>query len=180
MAMLRVMEPGDVPVVASLHRRYLRRGFLGDLDGRRLERHYQTFVGSPAAVALVGECRGALVGYLVGTVDEFTHCRVASLRTRSRLTAGFERARASRQTTGPAERVGVLHHLVVAQGAQRRGLGRTLAYAFADIARTEGTHRLTLEVRQDNQAAQDFYRDIGWTPCGDDRSRRWLAYGLQL
>ncbi|WP_395111476.1 GNAT family N-acetyltransferase [Actinomadura sp. SCN-SB] len=209
MLMLRVMEIGDVPQVADLHRRYLHQGFFVDLGERFLGHYYRTFVTSPAAVALVGECDGAFAGFLVGTVDERVHRRhvanldrarlvragALSLSMRPRLTARFVRTRARRYAQGLEQArqsgmqprtpttAGVLHHMAVDGARRRSGVGRMLARGFVALARTQGTRRLTLEVLEENRAARLFYEGLGWTPRdmhdGVD-GEHWLTYGMNL
>lgn len=54
----------------------------------------------------------------------------------------------------------------VATSAQRAGIGRALLSALIDAAVTQGAHRMLLEVRVDNEPAQQMYRSFGFEPMG--------------
>jgi [ribosomal protein S18]-alanine N-acetyltransferase len=56
--------------------------------------------------------------------------------------------------------------IAVAANAQRRGLGTALLQALLDEANRRGAHRVDLEVRADNDAAQRIYVAHGFAPIG--------------
>ncbi|MGZ6213807.1 MAG: ribosomal protein S18-alanine N-acetyltransferase [Candidatus Limnocylindria bacterium] len=49
---------------------------------------------------------------------------------------------------------------------RRRGIGRRLLLALAEVALELGSARMTLEVRVSNEAAQALYRSFGFTVTG--------------
>lgn len=59
---------------------------------------------------------------------------------------------------------GYLQRLAVDASAQRRGLGRDLTRAACLWARRRGAHRMVLNTKPDNEAAQGLYRSEGFTP----------------
>ncbi|MDA2813440.1 GNAT family N-acetyltransferase [Nocardiopsis sp. RSe5-2] len=117
---------------------------------------------------------------------------LASLLVRPELTARFMRTRARRYlrgmrrspgpgpagsgrnadggggtgggegTGGAPLRTGVLSHIAVDSGVRRSGVGAVLVGGFTGIARVHGVERLRLYTGHDNQAAQRFYRRLGW------------------
>ncbi|MDA8369519.1 MAG: GNAT family N-acetyltransferase [Nocardiopsaceae bacterium] len=206
---LRVMELNDVPAAVRLHRANLASGFFVDLGDRFLCRYYRTFLTSPAGVALVAEVDGRSAGFLVGSTDDVVHRRhvmrldrwnlartgTASLIVRPELIARFARTRARRflkgmrhsspQDTTPLDQVrtGMLSHVAVEGRLRRAGVGARLVRGFIDIAKVHGVERLRLYTSYDNEAAQRFYRRLGWKPqqvlCDAD-SRPWVPFVLDL
>lgn len=91
-------------------------------------------------------------------VERAIHCRdtstVVACATQQRLIAfaimhfGLEEAH--------------LNLLAVQPGYQRAGIGRRLLEWLEQSARAAGIHKLTLEVRADNQRAQRFYQKFGF------------------
>jgi GNAT superfamily N-acetyltransferase len=63
--------------------------------------------------------------------------------------------------------------------AQRRGLGRALAGAAIDHARTTGAEHLTLWVAEGNRSARAFYEATGWETDGE-RQRFELEPGVAM
>jgi ribosomal-protein-alanine N-acetyltransferase len=59
-----------------------------------------------------------------------------------------------------------LLNLTVAPPFQRQGFGRALLDAVVDSARAHAAHKLLLEVRIGNSAAQALYRGYGFDPVG--------------
>lgn len=58
----------------------------------------------------------------------------------------------------------VLANVAVLPAFRRRGLGRRLVGACIDLAVRKGASEIILQVKADNQAAQDLYRDFGFVP----------------
>ncbi|GAB2968767.1 ribosomal protein S18-alanine N-acetyltransferase [Nocardioides montaniterrae] len=56
-----------------------------------------------------------------------------------------------------------LQRIAIAAGERRRGLGRRLLDGCVTEARERGAERMTLEVREDNVAAQALYLEAGFT-----------------
>ncbi|MDN3557405.1 GNAT family N-acetyltransferase [Halomonas maura] len=68
-----------------------------------------------------------------------------------------------------------LNDLFVAPHARRRGIGRGLLQAAADLAQAEGVRHLKLSTGIDNRAAQSLYESQGWR-----RDRAFHHYALSL
>ena len=66
-----------------------------------------------------------------------------------------------------------LHDLAVHPDFRRQGIGRELLKKIELHATRTGCCRVTLEVRQDNQAAQELYRSLGFGP-GEPLQEFWL------
>ncbi|WP_241485130.1 GNAT family N-acetyltransferase [Nocardiopsis potens] len=205
---LRVMELDDVPTAVRLHRANLPSGFFVELGDRFLARYYRTFLTSPAAVALVAEVDGRPAGFLVGSTDEAVHRRhvmhfsrwdlaragVTSLLVRPGLTVRFMRTRARRylrgmRRTGAAAaraeqgRSGALSHIAVDAAVRRGGVGAALVTGFTGIARVHGVEWLHLYTGRGNEAAQRFYRRLGWEPQPvqyDIDGEPWVPFLLRL
>jgi ribosomal protein S18 acetylase RimI-like enzyme len=56
-----------------------------------------------------------------------------------------------------------LEDLYVLEDARRSGMGRSLVSAALDRARGRGCRRIELDVNEENTAAIDFYRSLGFT-----------------
>jgi [ribosomal protein S18]-alanine N-acetyltransferase len=59
-----------------------------------------------------------------------------------------------------------LENIVVAQNAQRNGVGTRLLKQFIGHAYAQDAHSIFLEVRESNQNACGFYRKAGFEECG--------------
>jgi ribosomal protein S18 acetylase RimI-like enzyme len=59
-----------------------------------------------------------------------------------------------------------IHDLAVIPSARRMGVGRKLLDAVADKAKSLGCCAITLEVRDDNPAAQNLYQEYGFHDQG--------------
>jgi ribosomal protein S18 acetylase RimI-like enzyme len=73
-------------------------------------------------------------------------------------------------------RRGMVYHLAVAAGQQRRGLGRALMQALEERLRAKGCVRCYLMVASDAGGVRDYYERLGWeamdvTPMGKDLDR---------
>lgn len=66
-------------------------------------------------------------------------------------------------------RRGYLHHLAVAAGHRRRGIGRALVEGCLDGLRREGIAKCHLFVYRHNAAGQAFWRSLGWHARDDLR-----------
>lgn len=58
-----------------------------------------------------------------------------------------------------------LHDFTVLPAARGRGIGRRLLAAVIEHAQASGHCAVTLEVRNDNAAAQALYRSLGFADC---------------
>jgi ribosomal protein S18 acetylase RimI-like enzyme len=67
-------------------------------------------------------------------------------------------------------RRGYLHHVAVAHGNRRRGIGSALALKCLDKLRACGIHRCHLFVERENSQALAFWKGIGWF----ERSDLWM------
>ena len=63
-----------------------------------------------------------------------------------------------------------IENVVVAAGAQRRGLGAELVSALLEQARARGARSIFLEVRESNAAARRLYAKSGFVPAGRRKS----------
>jgi [ribosomal protein S18]-alanine N-acetyltransferase len=63
-----------------------------------------------------------------------------------------------------------LENIVVADRAQRRGLGTRLLGELANLARKQGAQSIFLEVRESNQAARDLYLKCAFVENGHRKS----------
>lgn len=192
MVTMRVVELSDVGPTARLHLKALPGGFFVSLGPRFLRAYHRTFLTSPAGIALLAECGGATVGFVVGTVDEATHYRhvlrrdrwalgirgLASLISQPSLGYRFVRtrllrylrglARLSRPSPVPSAEVvhlptaGVLSHMAVDASRRGEGIGRDLLAAFAETAKAQGARTVRLSTASDNEVARRFYERAGW------------------
>ena len=64
----------------------------------------------------------------------------------------------------------ILTHLYVAPGFQRRGIGKALMDAAANYAKTQAARCLWLETQNVNYPAIQFYKKLGFSFCGFDKS----------
>ena len=58
-----------------------------------------------------------------------------------------------------------IHDFVVSASARQRGIGRALLREICEDARNRGCQKVTLEVRDDNVAAQRLYRREDFGEC---------------
>ncbi len=63
-----------------------------------------------------------------------------------------------------------LENIVVAQNAQRKGVGSSLLKQFIGHAHAQDARSIFLEVRESNQNARGFYRKAGFEECGIRKS----------
>ena len=59
-----------------------------------------------------------------------------------------------------------VHNIAVHPDYQRRGIGRQLMEAVDDLGRAGDYHRISLEVRQDNDIACKLYMSLGFKAVG--------------
>ena len=64
-------------------------------------------------------------------------------------------------------RRGYLHHLAVAQGHRRNGIGTALVDKALDALRTKGIRKCHGFILDQNRAALEFWQSIGWAK-GED------------
>lgn len=81
----RPLTAADIPFAVALHLAALPHGFLVSLGPRALSAYYRGFVGSPYAIALVGELDGIPAGIALGVTDGGAHQRYAVRRHGWRL-----------------------------------------------------------------------------------------------
>ena len=56
-----------------------------------------------------------------------------------------------------------IHDIIVTKNYRGKGIGKLLLKAVEEFAKTSGCCKITLEVRQDNMAAQMLYKKYGFT-----------------
>jgi GNAT superfamily N-acetyltransferase len=83
------------------------------------------------------------------------------------------------EPTDTATAGSILKVLYIDPLAQRRGLGRALAGAAIDHARTTGAEHLSLWVAEGNRPARSFYEATGWEADGE-RLRSELEPGVTM
>lgn len=186
---VRPLPIAATPFAADLHLRALPHGFFARLGPGFLSVYYQSFVESPAAIALLATTHGHPAGVLVGTLDNARHYQWAlrayrgrlavagarALLTRPRTAGLFVRTRAprygrrmlaSRGSAGaaphPVEQVAVLTHVAVLPAAQRSGAGAALVHGFLQAAELAGAERATLITLAGSNGAGQFYERLGW------------------
>lgn len=68
-----------------------------------------------------------------------------------------------------------IHDIIVNKEARGYGAGRALMGAIVKKAKELGCAKITLEVREDNQLAQNLYKSMGFDECGP-RMYFWSKY----
>jgi ribosomal-protein-alanine N-acetyltransferase len=63
-----------------------------------------------------------------------------------------------------------VENIVIAGGAQSRGLGTRLVQELLELAQTQGAQAVFLEVRESNRAARALYSKMGFTESGRRKS----------
>ncbi|MBN2486302.1 MAG: GNAT family N-acetyltransferase [Bacteroidales bacterium] len=58
-----------------------------------------------------------------------------------------------------------IHDIVVLKGQRDKGIGRLMLEYINQKARESGCSKITLEVRNDNAAAQHLYKSLGFADC---------------
>ncbi len=66
----------------------------------------------------------------------------------------------------PGAKEADIQTIAVAQGARRRGLGRTIMLTLVGEAMKRGAEEVFLEVRADNPGARELYRTLGFEEIG--------------
>ena len=140
-------EPGD-----AVHYRRLLDAYAGDpmgqnapLPGTVLDRVIADLSHHPAARILLAEQDGEACG--------FATCFLGYSTFRGRPLIN-------------------IHDIAVLPQWRGRGIARAILRAVADQAHSEGCCKITLEVRDDNPAAQALYRSEGFGAAVTDEGRR--------
>lgn len=192
------MEATDLGPTAHLHRAALPGSIFVSLGPRFVRAYHRTFVSSPVGIALLAECNGRVVGFVVGTFDEAGHFHhvvredlwslvfpgAAGLLIRPVLLGRFVRTRLVRYLRGlvrlsrrrpwaPGDEAapgpaGVLSHIAIDAAERGEGTGAVLLNAFVDTARARGARTLRLTAPAENEAVHRFYERAGWQR-GSDR-----------
>jgi len=63
-----------------------------------------------------------------------------------------------------------IENVVIANPAQRRGLGTRLVQELLDLAQAQGAQGVSLEVRESNRAARALYSKLGFVESGRRKS----------
>jgi len=58
-----------------------------------------------------------------------------------------------------------IHDVVVLETLRGQGLGKLMIQHLTEVAKERGCCKLSLEVREDNPAAQKVYRELGFKEC---------------
>lgn len=207
-AKVRHLTSADLRYAADLHRAYLSDGFFPALGPRFMRAYLATFLDSSVSVALLAECHGRPVGFLVGSFDHVAHVRMTVRRHGPRLVClglvamilrpkvgwRFLRTRAGRYLGrlrrvhsegrggigGP--RTGGLGHLVVEPAARGDGIGSALAVEYARRVCAYGVVAAQLTTRAGEAGAGPFYERLGWVALAtfdDPDGVAWTRYGLR-
>jgi GNAT superfamily N-acetyltransferase len=189
---VRPLTAADLGWTCALQREALPHGFFTELGPRFLAAYQQTFLDSPAGIALAAETEDGPAGFVVGATDAAAHrawvvrhrgrrlaaLGVLALLRRPRAAARFLRTRLGHYLRAllPGRRRGsadepalptaaaVLTHVAVAPQRRRGGTGRTLVEAFVAEAERRGAGRARLTTLRDDHGAEEFWRALGWTP----------------
>jgi ribosomal protein S18 acetylase RimI-like enzyme len=191
---VRALREDDLDWTGRLQQEALPHGFFTRLGPRFLRAYQQTFLDSPAGIALAAEHEGEPAGFLLGVTDADEHrawvvrerrarlavLGAACLARRPRAAARFLRTRLGHYlwTLGTGGRrapdrngdpalplaAAVLTHVAVAPGARRSGAGRRLVEAFVEEARARGAGRARLTTLRDDRGAEAFWKALGWVP----------------
>lgn len=172
-AHIRVALPTDARAVAAIHAERIGEGFLASLGPRFLARLYRRMAFSDAAVLLVAERTGSVVGFVAGTTS--TGRLYRDFLMRDAVPAGLAAlpaiVRAPRQVWetlryGTAENSGELPaaeilSIAVATDATGEGTGHALLTAALDelTPRVDGVRVVTAV---DNEAALKMYEGAGF------------------
>lgn len=191
---VRLMAPSDLDAVVEWHLEAFPSGFYAQLGVRFMRAWFAAHVAAPASISLVA-CAGdgAVVGYLLGTLDDADYrdrsagdgARLlargtAAFVARPGLWGEFARVRARPYAGRAARRIlgrgaatrrgagdGELVYICVEADHRRRGAGAALLEAFTGEAIRSGTTRLHLVTELDNTGAQRFYSHHGWHVMAD-------------
>lgn len=177
-------------VTARLHSSELPPSFFSDLGPLFLGAYHRSFAASPHGVALTAvDDGGAVIGFLVGTVEDGAHYRwlvrshawrlapAAFVGVVRRPLVGwrFARTRLRRYARGatklagaappqprPGVSTGSLTHVAVSPDGRGRGVGRALTEAFVEQVRRSGTGRVQAKTLAGPEGAAGFYASLGW------------------
>jgi glycosyltransferase involved in cell wall biosynthesis/ribosomal protein S18 acetylase RimI-like enzyme len=176
---LRPARPGDAPALARIHRQTLPDSFLPSLGDRFLRRLYRALAADPAAVAVVAEDRGGILGFATGvsSVRRFYRRFFLLHGIPAALAAAPYIARPSvlrrlRETATYPQRSGELPDaellsIAVTPGRTSRGVGRALAEATIASLADHGATEIKVVVGAANEGANRFYSQVGFRPLGD-------------
>lgn len=173
--MTAVVRPGrvdDATAAAAIHAERISEGFLVTLGQRFLARLYRRIVRSPAAVLLVAELNGKIVGFVAATTS--TRRLYKEFLRRDAIPAGFAAAPAIIRAPGrvwetlrygtsaddlpPAEILAI----AVAADATGQGTGRALlGAALAELA-AQGVATARVVTAAGNEAAISMYAHAGF------------------
>lgn len=183
------MTSADLVHVVAWHREAFPAGFYAHLGPAFMRAWFAAHMTAPASVSLVAcDGDGAVVGYLLGTLDDAGYRQrsvehgarllvrgTAAFVARPGLWGEFARVRArpyagraARWLLGqrPMARAGVgdgeLVYICVEPQHRRQGAGAVLLEAYTGEAIRSGTARLHLVTELDNHGAQRFYARHGW------------------
>ena len=136
----------------------VRQAVLSDLEAlSALFDQYRQFQGKPADLSA---CRKFLH-------DRFDHAEsTVFIAYLSGLPVGFTQLYPSFSSTALA-RVFILNDLFVAEQGRREGVGTALLAAVEEYAWSFSACRVSLNVVQNNQSAQELYKAQGWVQDGE-------------
>lgn len=191
---IRLMTPADLDHVVAWHVEAFPSGFYAQLGPGFMRAWFAAHMTAPASVSLVAcDGDGAVVGYLLGTLDDADY-RDRPARAGARLLARgtgafvarpglwgeFARVRARPYAGRAARRMlgqrpvtrngagdGELVYICVEPEHRRQGAGAALLEAFTGEGIRSGTARLHLVTELDNIGAQRFYARHGWQVMED-------------
>lgn len=185
-ARVRPAVPADADAVAAVHVTSWREAYVGLLPARTLARlsvahrtaRWRDILAAgehPVLVAYDGEGvggdgaeegAGGDLGTGRGGILGFGCCGAQSARSLAR--SGYD---------------GQVLALYVLRAAQRRGIGRMLVAAMAEVLVRKGARGASLSVLEGNLSARKFCEALGGTPIGrqqgqrDDATLTEIAYG---
>lgn len=205
------MQPRDISTVVRWHLDHFPDSFYAHLGERFMSSYYRTYLNEPHAFARVIEDReGHLLGYLVGSLNDFAHRRSTARRhglrqvstgaiclvARPSLWVPFLRVRAiwyarrsvaaiRRQfrTRPPVDTFGELAYVITHESARNTGVGSQLTESYLSAARRAGAKWAFLVTPAHQHVARKFYESRGWVADGDRITRDGAplcAYRLPL
>ncbi|HPR33529.1 MAG TPA: GNAT family N-acetyltransferase [Prolixibacteraceae bacterium] len=110
-----------------------------------------------------GQLTSELAGQLIDRLKMQPHYRLFLAQYKNKF-AGFANC-FEVFSTFQAKPILNIHDFAVAPDFRRLGVGDALMKGIMDYARNHGFCKITLEVRQDNEAAQYLYRRNGFSEC---------------
>ena len=189
---VRQATAADLSEIVCIHQKAFSNFFLTRLGPAFLARYYELVLAYPAGIALVGETKGKLAGFVCGFVDPAEFYRLmwsnrrlfalpalSALVRRPSLVTGVLQGVQRIQTSAGRESANAceLSSIAVAPETAGRGLGNALIQAFLDRAELMEAKCVYLTTDADNNDhANALYRQAGFRHAQRflQRKGRWM------